>query len=158
MALLLTRKVEVAGDPVCPDPDVYTLELAHVGDVMQVPDFNDPTIMKDRIRLDFRVVDYNYDPEPDEDGTIPVDWNGTAVNDIYSLSLHSKSKLYPVLVALRGGEDIEEGDDVELADLIGNKMKATVKPKPSGWPTISEPMAIKRRRQRGNPMNENPGF
>lgn len=120
--------------------DVYTLRLTGHGDPVDVPDFNDQTKMRTRVRLDFEITDHN--PDDDE-----IDLNGTRVSEFFTLSLHEKSKLYPVVRALLG-RDIEDDEKIELPDLIGGRMRATVRTKPNGYPEIVNPMPVKAKKKK----------
>ena len=52
-----------------------------------------------------------------------------------------KSKTYPMLTALLRHEP-EAGEDIDLSSLLGKRVKATVEPKESGYPKISNPIKI----------------
>lgn len=107
--MLLPRKSESTGDFVVPEDGIYTMEL--IGFDEPVESAFDPE--KQRIKLKFQIVE-------DEE------YDGVEVHQWYGLSMHIRAKLYPVIKALRGGEDIDEDEEVDLEDLIGKKIQGTL--------------------------------
>lgn len=109
MGFQLPRKSESTGEFITPDAGVYTLEFMGYDD--PVPSSFDED--KLRMKLKFEVVD-------DEE------YEGVTVNQWYGVSMHVRSKLYPVIKALRGGQEIDEDEDINLDELIGARIQGTL--------------------------------
>lgn len=149
---MVTIRKYATSDFEVPEPGVYTLEFIGHGEVTQVPSFNDPNKMQDRIRLDFHVTDFDYDPDEDE-----RDWNGVRVSDFFTVSLHEKAKLTPVVVALRGGVPIEDDEDVSLEDLIGKQLMATLERTEKGYAKIVSAAPVRRKKKKATmPVTPDP--
>lgn len=155
MSTLTFNPVESSGEFTCPPKDTYILELTEIGEFQDRLAFDSTTITNTQSRLAFKIVEYEYDSEFDEQ-----DWNGTEIRDYYVFFkydsekdkkfdtwCHEKSKVYPMLTALMGTEP-EPGQDIDLHSLIGKRVKATVEPKASGYPKISNPIKYRQRRKR----------
>lgn len=100
----------------------YTLELIGKGpDEPQKPEY-DPEGKKRRAQFTFEVVEDTNDHV--DDAGNPVSYVGTRIKPFYTISLHEKSKLRPVVEALMGGK--LQRDQRVGADLIGRRMKATI--------------------------------
>lgn len=153
MTMLTFNPQASSGDFTCPPKDTYILELKEIGDMHERLAFGSENIINTQSRLTFQVVEYEYDSEYDEQ-----DWNGTEVSDFYVFFkydqekkqrsetwCHEKSKVYPLLAALLGHEP-EAGEDIDLQALVGKRVKATVEPKESGYPKISNPIKYRQRR------------
>lgn len=151
MTSITFNPVESGGDFECPPKDTYILELIEIGEFEDKPAYGSETVINTQTRMSFRVVEY--DPYEDEQ-----DWNGTEVRDYYvfwkydktkdkkfDTWCHEKSKTYPMLTALLGHEP-EAGEDIDLSSLLGKRVKATVEPKESGYPKISNPIKYRQRR------------
>lgn len=149
MTLLITK----GGGAVCPQADVYILELVERGEPELRPKFDDPDKTVRRIKLTFAIRDYDVpeaDPaDVDEAGQPlePADWNDVEISDFYTLTLGSQSKLLPVVEAL-AGRKVADDEELDLDGLIGSRMKATVRPKANGYPEIAGPMPARARRGR----------
>lgn len=155
MTSLTFNPVESSGEFECPPKDTYVLELIEIGEFEDRLAFGSETVTNTQTRMAFKIVDFEYDPDYDEQ-----DWNGTEVRDYYvfwkydsakdkkfDTWCHEKSKTYPMLSALLG-HDPEPGEDINLSDLIGRRVKATVEPKESGYPKISNPIKYRQKRRR----------
>lgn len=154
MTDLTFNPVESGGDFTCPPKETYVLELIAIGEFEDKPAFGSETMINTQSRFSFQVVEYDYDPDYDEQ-----DWNGVEVRDwyvffkhdtvkdkTYNTWCHEKSKTYPMLTALLGHEPVP-GEKLELSDLVGKRVKATVEPKESGYPKISNPIKYRQRRK-----------
>lgn len=163
MTSLTFNPVESSGDFTCPPKDTYILELIEVGPFEDRQAFGSETVTNTQSRLTFKVVDFEYDSEIDDQ-----DWNGTQVSDYYVFFkfdaekqrrsetwCHEKSKVYPMLTALLGREP-EQGEKIELTELLGRRVKATVEPKESGYPKISNPIKFRMRRRRNDDEDSEP--
>lgn len=155
MTSLTFNPVESGGDFECPPKDTYILELIEFGEFEDRLAFGSETVTNTQTRIAFKIVDFDYDEEFDEQ-----DWNGTEVRDYYvfwkydsakdkkfDTWCHEKSKTFPMLAALIGHEP-EAGEDINLSDLVGKRVKATVEPKESGYPKISNPIKYRQKRKR----------
>lgn len=163
MTTLTFNQIESGGEFVCPPKEQYTLELVAIGEFERRPAFNSETMMNTQSRLTFSIVDYDYDPEFDEQ-----DWNGVQVSDFYVFFkedtetgkkfdtwCHPKSNAFPMLAALLGHEP-EQGESIDLFSLVGKRVKATVEPKGSGYPKISNPIKIRQRQRRQEASADGP--
>lgn len=156
MRSLTFTKVETA-EAECPPEDVYTLELVNIGDFEEKPAYKfnpeDPDVINTQSKFTFQIVDFDYDEDMDD-----RDWNGVQLSDWYVFFKlyqadnketetwkNEKSNANKMLKALIG-RDLEEGEDVDLPSLVGRRIKATVAPKSSGWPKISNPMKVRQRK------------
>lgn len=110
------------GEFVVPEPGVYTMELLSYTE--PAPSAFDPE--KLRFSMTFGIVD-------DEE------FEGAEVRQFYGFSMHPKSKLAPVVKALRGGMEIGEDEEIDLDELIGRRIMGTVdvveKPRTDGTGT-----------------------
>ena len=153
MTSITFNPVESGGDFECPPKDSYVLELIEIGEFEEKLAFGSDHIVNTQTRMSFRVVEFDYDSDYDD-----TDWNGTEVRDYYvfwkydktkdkkfDTWCHEKSKTYPMLTALLGHEP-EAGEDIDLSSLLGKRVKATVEPKESGYPKISNPIKYRQRR------------
>lgn len=163
MTTLTFNPVESSGDFTCPPKDTYILELVEIGQMENRLAFGSETVTNTQSRFTFSIVEHDYDPDYDEQN-----WNGTLVSDYYVFFkedsetkrrsetwCHEKSKAYPMLAALLGKEP-EKGDNIDLQALVGKRMKATVEPKESGYPKISNPIKYRPRRRRDDDDAEEP--
>lgn len=152
---LTFNPVESGGDFECPPKDSYVLELIQIGDFEEKPAFNNPDQINTQTRMTFKIVEFDYDSEYDD-----KDWNGEQVSDFYvffkkdipkdkvfNTWCHEKSKTFPMLTALLGHEP-EPGEDIQLSELLGRRVKATVEPKESGYPKITSPLKHRQRKQK----------
>jgi hypothetical protein len=131
--------------------DVYELELIDRNEPSLVAAFQqpadakpgDPPKMQLRFRLDFQIVDYT----PARGGD---DLNGQRVGDMFTVSLHEKSRLRPFVRAMLGTDDFG-GDTFDLDTLIaakndsgrGGRLRATIRRKSNDWYTVENPLASK---------------
>lgn len=148
----LTYTAPTGGDVECPPEDVYTLELVEFGDFQEKPDTFNPGWVNIQSRVEFKVVDFDYDPDEDD-----RDWNGAKVADFYVFFKRDaegneketwkseRANSNKLLTALLGRE-LEEGEDIDLPELVGRRIKANVAPKESGWPKISNPIKARQRK------------
>lgn len=165
----LTYTTPTSSEAECPPKDVYTLELTQIGEFVEKPAFKnspeDPDIINTQSRIEFQIVDYDYDPDEDD-----KDWNGTRVADFFVFFKthpdgavkdtwkHERSNAHKLIVALIGHEP-QDGEDVDLEAMVGRRIKATVEPKTSGWPKITNPVKAKQRRNGASasaPTGRNP--
>lgn len=172
---LTFNPVESSGEFACPPKDTYVLELTGIGDFEERMAFGSDHVVNTQTRLSFNIVEFDYDADYDE-----TDWNGVMVSDYYVFFkydqqkeqkfetwCHEKSKTYPMLSALLGHEP-ERGENINLQSLLGRRVKATVEPKESGYPKISNPIKYRQRRkkedadepttsepEKGNPFKRN---
>lgn len=136
----------------CPPEDTYTVKFVQHSDIQQMENSFKPGQMKNVIYLSFVIVDREYDPEFDE-----RDWNGFEIRELFTVSLSERARLYPFVKALRGGGTIEEGEDVEIGDLIGKTIKATINKSEKGWPKLDAPIPARRQRPKSQPeANQEP--
>lgn len=153
----LTYTTPASSEAECPPADIYTLELVEFGEFQERPAFNDPETTNIQSRVEFKIVDFDYDPDEDD-----RDWNGAKVADFYVFWKRDangdekdtwrspRSKANELLRALLGHE-LEDGEDIDLDGMIGRRIKANVEPKESGWPKINKP--VKARQRKGSKPN-----
>lgn len=159
----LTYTAPDSGDVECPPKDIYTLELLEFGPFEEKGAYQDPDTTNIQSRVEFKIVDFEYDPDVDD-----RDWNGVKVADFYVFFKRdangreretwksAKAKSNELLRALLGRE-LEEGEDVDLASLVGRRIKANVEPKDSGWPKISGHVKARQRKvAKPKPTDDNP--
>lgn len=135
-------------DILCPPRDNYILRFTHAGDIEEVPaygeDPNDPNHKTSlRVQFEFKITDFPYDEEEDEE-----DWNGFEIKNFYNVGKdfnHARSKIGALLKALMQVDYIEVGDDIELEELYGTRIKATVGPNDNGYPRIESPVPYRKR-------------
>lgn len=153
---LTFQPLESAGEVECPPEDVYMLELVEFGDFHEKTAWknnpDDPDILNTQSRVTFQIVDWEYDPDVDD-----RDWNGAQVSDFFVFFKqypdgnkrdtwrNERSNAFALLSALVG-HPLEKGEDINLGELVGRRIKATVVPKQSGWPKITKPLAVKKRK------------
>lgn len=156
----LTNYVSEQADAECPPEDVYTLELTAIGDLEEKQsaafNANEPDDINTQSRFTFQIVDFEYDEDVDE-----RDWNGLEVfaypvfyrrkfgedaDKNKAVFKSERANSYKLLTAL--GFDIDSGENLELNEAIGTRIKATLKPKRSGWPKITDPAKTRQRRKR----------
>lgn len=105
----LPKPSESQGDFTLPDPGMYKVEF--VGYDGPEQSTFDPE--KSIVWMKFNILE-------DED------FQGTQIKQLYGWSMHpTMSKLYPVVKALNGGT-YDDDAELDLDDLIGNLMMATV--------------------------------
>lgn len=150
----LTFTPTASGDVECPPHDTYVLELKTIGEFHDKPSFENPEIIQVQSKWTFEVVDFEYDEDVDE-----KDWNGTQVADyLVFFRKHpdgttkeswksDRSNAYKMIGAFLGRPP-EDGEDIDLQEFVGKRIKATVAPKASGWPKISAPMPHKAKKRR----------
>lgn len=150
----LTFTPTASGDVECPPHDTYILELVKIGEFHDKPSFENPEILQVQSKWDFRVVDFEYDEDVDE-----KDWNGVIVSDyLVFFRKHpdgttkeswksDRSNAFKMITAFLG-QPPEDGEDIELEEFVGKRIKATVAPKASGWPKISAPMPYKAKKRK----------
>lgn len=150
MVMLTNTAPESAG--MCPPEDSYTWELIDVGDFQERESngftANDPDVINTQSRLVWQMVDYDYDPEQDEQ-----DWNGLEVHTYVtflrrlaseadepeknkSIFRSNRSIAYQILTAL--GFDVENDSEMDLSSKKGWRVKATPTPKANGWPKLEK--------------------
>lgn len=169
---MLTLKNYVAQDTeeaVCPPQDVYTLRLKEVSELEEKtstpyakfldPNSDEPDDINTQSKFTFEIVDYDYDEDEDE-----RDWNGLEIFD-YPVFFRRKvgepvdenravfkserSAAYKMLTAL--GFDVDGGEDINVAGAVGRRIKATLKPKKSGWPKIDSPSKTRQKKAKAAP-------
>lgn len=150
----LTFTPTASGDVECPPHDTYVLELANIGAFHDKPSFENPEIIQVQSKWDFTIVDFDYDPDVDD-----RDWNGVTVSDyLVFFRKHpdgttkeswksDRSNAFKMISAFLGRPP-EDGEDIDIEDFRGKRIKATVAPKASGWPKISAPMPHKAKRRK----------
>src|SRR5690606_7681385 len=127
-----------------PESGAYELEFTKYSDIVKMPSFDDETKLIDKIYLTFAVVNFDYDPDVDDQ-----DWNGVEFNVLYTVSLHKRSNLGPIIAALAGLNSVEEiPGDVELDTLIGKRITATVGQTPGGYAKLSGPAPARRKKKK----------
>lgn len=142
---------ESSGDFECPPKDTYTLELVSNATPERKLAFESTTVYETQIRMGFKIVDFDYDEDEDE-----KDWNGTEVRDWFTFHKEDtetgrasdvwksdRSKAFHMLTALNG-EPLSPDETFDLDDFIGRRIKATVEPKKSGYPKITNPMKARK--------------
>lgn len=164
----LSNYVSGQAEAECPPEDVYTLELKEIGELEEKQSSafkaSDPDNIDTQSRFTFQIVDFDYDPDEDE-----RDWNGL---DVFAYPVfyrrpvgqpveknkavfkRERANSYKLLTAL--GFDVDSGEDLELGEGIGRRIKATLQPKTSGWPKIVSPTKARQRRRRAEPKVEEP--
>lgn len=128
--------------------NVYELELIDRNDPALFPAFREPgappdaeTKMQLRVRLDFQIVEHK--PRPGAE-----DLTGQRVGDMFTVSLHEKSRLRPFVRSMRGGNDDFDGNSFDLDTLIaskngagrGGRLRATVRRKANGYNEVVNPL------------------
>ncbi len=127
----LNNYVSEQAEAECPPEDIYTLKLIAIGELeeKQSTPFKagEPDDINTQSKFTFQIVDFDYDPDEDE-----RDWNGLEVF------------AYPVFFRRK----FDGGEDLELNEAIGRRIKATLQPKQSGWPKIVGPTKTRQRRRK----------
>lgn len=152
----LTFSPKPSADITCPPKDIYTLEVIEIGEFNKKPAFNDPDSINTQSRIEFTIVDFEYDPDEDD-----RDWNGARVAGFFVFFREytnkqnervtsdtwksDKSKAYELIAALLK-RPLEDGEEIDLPEFIGSRVKATVEPKDSGWPKIHRFTPAKKKR------------
>lgn len=149
----MTLEIKTSSGPSVEDmkhipEDVYELELIDRNDPALFPAFRDPnaepdaeTKMQLRVRLDFQIVDHA--PRKGAE-----DLSGQRVSDMFTVSLHEKSRLRPFVRSMRGGNDDFDGATFDLDTLIaskngagrGGRLRATVRRKANGYNEVVNPL------------------
>jgi hypothetical protein len=133
-----------------PTEDTYIWEFVDYEDLGERPAYQDDTKLSYQILASFRIVNYDYDPDEDEE-----DWNGYQVREYIAYAKANadgtnykeiwnapKAKARPFLHALAGRE-IQDGEALDLDELLGKRMKGTLKLKDNGYPTIVGAVALR---------------
>lgn len=147
-----------------PPEDVYVWEFSDYEDLGARPAYQDDTKLSYQILARFQIVNFDYDPDEDEE-----DWNGYELREYLSYAKANadgsnykeiwnapRAKARPFFHALAGRE-IEDGEPLDLDELIGKRMKASAKMKENGYPTIVGPVALrggKRKAAKAKPAPE----
>lgn len=161
MNMSLTFSPVEAADVDCPPKDTYVLELKRFGDFEERGAYQDPTMVNIQSRITFQIVEFDYDEDLDE-----RDWNGVEVSDFFVFYKQKqgeqnrretwkdeRSNAYKLISALIGHTP-EDGEEISLNTLLDKRIKATVEPKASGWPKISEPLPYRKKRRKAAPVPE----
>lgn len=165
----LTYQPVEAAEKECPPEDTYNLEIVSVSPWEEKfgvlengqPDTN---IINTQTAITFEIFDFDYDPEVDD-----KDWNSTKVKEFYvfwrkyvdkdvesAVWRDDRSNSYALISAVIGHTP-EPGEEINPFDFPGEKLKATIKEKKSGWPKVVTPMPYKRRRaKKAAAETENP--
>ena len=136
---------------IVPDAGTYELEFVKNSDIVKMASFDDPDKLINKIYLTFAVVNFDYDDEVDTQ-----DWNGVEFDVLYTVSLHKRSNLAPVIAALMGIANVEDiPGDVELDTLKGKRITATVGTTPGGYAKLSgaAPVRKKKKAAAAQPVN-----
>ena len=141
-----------------PPEDVYVWEFTDYEDLGARPAYQDDTKSSYQILARFQIRNYDYDPDEDEE-----DWNGYEIREYLSYAKANadgtnykeiwnapKAKARPFLHAL-AGRTIEDGEPLDLDELIGKRFKGTVKEKDNGYPTIVGPIAMRGGKRKAAP-------
>lgn len=164
--VILNNYVSEQAEAECPPEDIYTLKLTAIGDLeeKQSTPFRpgEPDDINTQSRFTFQIVDFDYDPDEDE-----RDWNGLEVfaypvffrrkfgedaDKNKAVFKSERANSYKLLTAL--GFDVDSGDNIPLDEAIGQRIKATLQPKQSGWPKIVGPTKTRQRRRKTEPQPE----
>lgn len=139
------------------DPGTYVFELTAKGpDEQMKPEF-DPEQKKKRAQFSFTVVEDNNNFEQevlDSNGNgtgefVPKSWVGYVHKQFYTVSLHEKSNLYPVIKALMGGKlerDQQIGMEILGRRFIGTITDATNQTTGKTYRTLAAPLPYRPRR------------
>jgi len=151
MSLTITATSPDTGNWLDIPEDVYEVRFVSRGEVLEVPAYEDPNRLVNRVRLDFEIV--NHQPEAGEPNL-----TGQRIGEFFTVSLHEKSKLAPFVRAMLG-RDIEPGENVDLDDYVGNVIRGTVRmkaPNKNGirFPEIVNPMPARSRRKAASARQE----
>ena len=131
-----------------PAPDQYEIEFVKNSDIRQMPDYEDPNKMVNKIFLTFRIENFNYDPDVDDQ-----DYNGHEFDVLYTASLHKRSNLSTVVAALLGvtKDELAAMGDVELDALKGRRVNATLDRTPGGYAKITAATPIRKKKKAAKP-------
>lgn len=121
----------------CPPEDTYVLEFkSHTQPVEKDDPFN-PGKKKTEMQFRWEIVSVPQDFSEDERD----EWMGHEFNTFVNLAKdlnNEKATLGLILKALKPRtEPFGINERIQLPEYIGCKMKAFIKPSPSGWPKIS---------------------
>jgi hypothetical protein len=108
---VLTVNSGTPEEVVCPDEGIYILELTGISDV-KMRGFGNTDPNKLECKAHFKIH-----------GT---KWDGTTIKQFMSLSAHTSSFMYELVVALNGGERLPDGTPLNIADFIGKRCKGLV--------------------------------
>lgn len=147
-----------------PTPDVYTWEFVDYEDLGARPAYQDDTKLSYQMLARFQIVNYDYDPDEDEE-----DWNGYELREYLSYAKANadgsnykemwnapRAKARPFFHALAGRE-IEDGEPLDLDELLHRRFRGTLKIKDNGYPTIEGAVAMrggKRKAAKAKPAPE----
>ena len=133
-----------------PPEDIYVLEFSDYEDLGSRPAYQDDTKLSYQILARFQIVNYDYDPDEDEE-----DWNGYELREYISYAKANadgtnfkeiwnapRAKARPIFHAL-AGRTIEDGEPIDLDELVGKRFRGTVKLKENGYPTIEGAVALR---------------
>ena len=130
----------VGGDAVCPPEEVYTLVLQEYGPLEARPVYEDrnkpldEAKMQNQIKATFRIVG-----TADDDDEELAAWIGETITDWITVPknpLHEKAKIGNMARAILKVKEFAVGETFDLEDMKEIPFKATISPKPSGWPKI----------------------
>lgn len=137
-------------EAVCPPEDVYVLEFTDYEDLGERAAYQDDTKLSYQILARFQIVNYDYDPDEDE-----RDWNGYELREYLSYAKANadgtnykeiwnapRAKARPFFYALAGRE-IQDGEALDLDELVGKRFKGTIKAKDNGYPTVVGAVALR---------------
>lgn len=105
------------------EPGTYVVEFIGKGKSEEVKKEYDPEGRKKRAPFYFRIVEDRND-HTDEEGN-PLSFVGRTLTQYYTISLHEKSKLRPVVEALMGGK-LDPDAVLGPGDLIGRRCVVTI--------------------------------
>lgn len=136
---------------VCPPEDVYTLVFTEYEALEPAKNQWSKDDLVHQIKAFLEVIDYPYDPDDDDD----EDWNGTRISQFFTFGYSTpgkegirytwnskRSPFRPVIEAL-SKKTYEDDESFDLDDLVGNRMKATIKENDKGYPRIESAMALR---------------
>lgn len=150
MVIITNTPTESEG--MCPPEDSYTWELVEIGEFEERESngftANDPDVINTQSRFKWRMVDFDYDPDQDDQ-----DWNGLEVFTYVTfyrrlvseanepernkqIFKSPRSVAHQILTAL--GFDVESEESMDLSTKIGTRIKATPIPKANGWPKLEK--------------------
>lgn len=131
-----------AGDAMCPPQDTYVLEFKDYTQPEEVPEYVKPGQpptgkMVKQFKMFFTIVG----TPPDFSDEEKEAWLGQEVSTYVNIPKdmnNEKATLGLIVKALTNRtEPFALNERIPLPEYVGNKMKAFISPKPSGWPKLS---------------------
>lgn len=121
----------------CPPQETYVLEFLKWDDPVEKEDTFNPGKMVSEMKFYWRIVGVPGDFSDEE----REQWSGFEFRTFVNLvkDMNNEKAILPMILKALKPRDTPFGinERIPLQDYVGLKMKAFIKPSPSGWPKIS---------------------